>query len=171
MADWLGTTLLGAMSAVLLVSGIMAYRGTYVSWLALKSFFPGWPGLAGLYLGIAFADVLLMRALLDAALDGPLLLGIVYLLLFGILVASAMIGLIGMFWLPRFLLPLWVRETIDEIRRGEDPLSQALRPGGSLYGRLGVPRPRPPRPRGQGGSRRRSTERTVWRARRQPPRR
>lgn len=139
VSDWLPMAILGAMSAVLIVSGVLAYRHKYVAWLALKSFFPGWPGLAGLYLGIAFAAMLVLSTMLDAATGGNALIGLAVLVLFAVFVLSLITGIVGMFWLPRFLLPAWVKETIDEIRRGDDPLSRDLRPGGRLHGRLGVP--------------------------------
>ncbi|WP_189349162.1 hypothetical protein [Zhihengliuella salsuginis] len=127
------------MSAVLIVSGVMAYRQKYVAWLALKSFFPGWPGLAGLYLGIAIATILVLNSILDAATAGNLLLGLAVLVLFAVFVLCLVTGIVGMFWLPRFLLPRWVEDMVEEIRRGDDPLSRDLRPGGRLHGRLGVP--------------------------------
>lgn len=148
MDDWIQMTVLGAMSVVLIVSGILAYRDKYVAWLALKSFFPGWPGLAGLYLGIAFASLLVLSVLMDVASRENPLLGLLVLVLFAVFVVSLLTGIIGMFWLPKFLLPAWIQETVDEIRRGDDPLSRDLRPGGKLHGRLGVPRSlQPPRPR------------------------
>lgn len=52
---------------------------------------------------------------------------------------SLLLGILSLFWLPRFLLPQWIKDDIKEIRRGDDLLSQALKPGGSLHGRLGVP--------------------------------
>ena len=37
------------------IAGILAYRGRYQAWLMLKgSLMPGWPGLASLYLEVAF---------------------------------------------------------------------------------------------------------------------
>lgn len=140
---------LGAMSAVLIVTGVMAYRQKYVAWLALKSFFPGWPGLAGLYLGIAFATILVLNSMLDAATGGNLLLGLAVLALFAVFVLCLVTGIVGMFWLPRFLLPRWVRDMVEEIRRGDDPLSRDLRPGGRLHGRLGAPGPARVRTRGK----------------------
>ncbi|GHD04242.1 hypothetical protein GCM10008096_11330 [Zhihengliuella salsuginis] len=139
MSDWLPMAILGTMSAVLIVSGVMAYRQKYVAWLALKSFFPGWPGLAGLYLGIAIATILVLNSILDAATAGNLLLGLAVLVLFAVFVLCLVTGIVGMFWLPRFLLPRWVEDMVEEIRRGDDPLSRDLRPGGRLHGRLGVP--------------------------------
>ncbi|WP_349828625.1 hypothetical protein [Brevibacterium litoralis] len=141
--DLVPTAVLSVMSLVLVVSGVMAYREKYVSWLILKSFFPGWPGLAGLYLGIAFGSLLVLNTLMDSEVArGNIPLSL--LVLFGVMVLGLVIGIVGMFWLPRFLLPRWVKETSDEIRRGDDPLSRDLRPGGKLYGRLGRPVPRPP---------------------------
>ncbi|MBG6085462.1 hypothetical protein [Zhihengliuella flava] len=144
MDDWIQITILGVMSVVLIASGILAYRNKYVAWLALKSFFPGWPGLAGLYLGIAFASLLVLSVLMDVATRGNPLLGLVVLVLFAVFVTSLLTGIVGMFWLPKFLLPKWIEEMADEIRRGDDPLSRDLRPGGKLHGRLGVPRAQQP---------------------------
>ncbi|GAA3697866.1 hypothetical protein GCM10022377_08470 [Zhihengliuella alba] len=127
------------IGGVSFVSGVLAYRGKYVAWLALKSFFPGWPGLAGLYIGAAILSGAGAAVILQAMPEGNIVRALLGLLLIFTMIAGAIIGIIGMFWLPRFMLPQWVKDTIDEIKRGEDPLSQALRPGGSLYGRLGNP--------------------------------
>ncbi|MFC4333801.1 hypothetical protein [Salininema proteolyticum] len=143
MNDWTPMAVLGAMSAVLIVSGVLAYRQKYVAWLALKSFLPGWPGLAGLYLGMAFAAILVLKSMLDIGVEGNAVLALAYLVLFAVFALSLAIGIIGMFWLPHFLLPRWVKEMVDEIERGEDPLSRDLRPGGRLHGRLGVPKTMP----------------------------
>jgi hypothetical protein len=126
----------GVMGLISFVSGILAYQGRYKSWLVLKSFlFPGWPGLAGLYLGLGLLMIALAAPLL--AVNAPGWVMAVWL----VITAPAMVtGIIAMFWLPRFLWPRWLKDTEDEIRRGEDALSQALKPGGSLYGRLGRPR-------------------------------
>lgn len=122
-----------AFGAVNFVAGILAYRGRYRGWLILKGFFlPGWPGLASLYLGIAF--MLIGAGPMVLAYAPPLLLLAHFFLLF----TSLVVGIIAMFWLPAFMLPGWVRETRRKIKSGEDRLSQALAPGGALYRRLGV---------------------------------
>ncbi|WP_102160559.1 hypothetical protein [Zhihengliuella halotolerans] len=130
---------LSSMSAILVVSGVMAYRGKYVMWLALKSFFPGWVGLASLYLGIAFMGLSIFMVLEELdILHGPIMT-LIGLAMAGATFVCLPIGIIGFFWLPRFMLPKWIKETEERIARGEDKLSQALRPGGSLYGRWGQP--------------------------------
>lgn len=60
-------------------------------------------------------------------------------LLLVVAVVGMVMGVAGMFWLPSFFLPAWIKQTRERMRRGEDALSQAMRPGGALYGRLGVP--------------------------------
>lgn len=125
---------MAVIGAILVVSGYFAYRGKYVAWMLMKSFLPGWPGLAGLFLGIWMILFPVVGWLIDVAKPlGALVVVFVWF-------PSLLLGIIGMFWLPRFLLPQWIKDDIEEIRRGEDPLSQALKPGGSLYGRLGVPK-------------------------------
>jgi len=126
----------GVMGLISFVAGILAYRGKYKSWLVLKSFlFPGWIGLASLYLGLAL--MMLGLAAFLQFIDAP---GFVMALWLVITAPAMVIGIIGFLWLPRFLWPQWLKDTEDEIRRGEDPLSQAMKPGGSLYGKLGRPR-------------------------------
>lgn len=132
------------LGALLIVSGYFAYRGKYVAWLQLKSILPGWPGLAGLYLGIWMVLFPVVGWLLEVAKP----LGAVVAVFAWL--PSLLLGLIGLFWLPRFLLPQWIKDDIEEIRRGEDPLSQALKPGGSLYGKLGVPKDQWPENQGPG---------------------
>lgn len=135
-----------AFGLVNFIAGILAYRGRYRAWLILKgSFLPGWPGLASLYLGVAF---LLIGS-------GPLVLAyappILQLAHFFLLFPSLAVGIIAMFWLPSFMLPEWVKETRRKIKKGEDRLSQALAPGGALYRRLGVdPEHQPGANRAQG---------------------
>lgn len=45
---------------VLVVSGVLAYTGHYRGWLMLKSLLPGWPGLAGGFLGLFVLLMLLL---------------------------------------------------------------------------------------------------------------
>lgn len=154
----LGFAIAVGLGVLLVVSGVLAYTGHYKGWLMLKSFLPGWPGLAGGFIGV----MILLAVFLPMV--GDALPPALYLLLAAVLFGSMIIGIIGMFWLPRFLLPGWIREQQEEMRRGEDAFSQAMRPGGALHGRLGV-RPedrrddpdldppasgRPPGPRGTG---------------------
>lgn len=132
--ETLGPLLAVLFGLVLLISGILAYTGRYRSWLVLKSFLPGWPGLAGGYIGAMVLLAMFAVPVLDV-LPAPL-----SFLLAVLLFACLLIGIIGMFWLPRFLLPPWIREQQDQMRRGEDRFSQAMKPGGALHGRLGVDR-------------------------------
>lgn len=128
--------MVGVIGLIGFVAGILAYQGKYKSWLVLKSFlFPGWPGLAGLYLGLAM--MMFGLAAFLQVIDAP---GIVMALWLVITAPSAVIGIIAMFWLPRFLWPQWLKDTENEMRRGEDRFSQAMKPGGALYGKLGRPR-------------------------------
>ncbi|NUL46153.1 hypothetical protein F7P69_13255 [Cellulosimicrobium funkei] len=126
---YLFSTVLGVL---LVVSGILAYTGKYRAWLMLKSFLSGWPGLAGGYIGVMILLALYLP------LIGESLPPILFLLAAAFTFLSMAIGIIGMFWLPSFLLPAWIKETRDRMKRGEDELSQALKPGGTLHGRLGV---------------------------------
>ncbi|MFC7400858.1 hypothetical protein [Citricoccus sp. GCM10030269] len=134
----LGFAIAVGLGVLLVASGVLAYTGHYKGWLMLKSFLPGWPGLAGGYIGVMILLAVFLPLVGDAM--PPLL----FLVFAAVLFVSMLIGIIGMFWMPRFLLPQWVKETQDEMRRGEDTFSQAMRPGGALYGRLGVPRDEAP---------------------------
>jgi hypothetical protein len=83
----------GIMGAVCFVAGIMAYQGRYTSWLVLKSFlFPGWVGLASLYLGVALMMFGLARFLL--AVEAPGFVMTLWLLVTG---PSVVIGMVGFF--------------------------------------------------------------------------
>lgn len=133
MEDNLPAYLFGtALGILLVVSGILAYTGKYRAWLMLKSFFPGWPGLAGGYIGV------FMLLALYLPLIGESLPPILFLLAAAVTFLSLALGIIGMFWLPNFLLPQWIREQKRRMARGEDKFSQAMKPGGALHGRLGV---------------------------------
>lgn len=115
------------------VAGILAYRGRYRAWLVLKgSFLPGRPGLASLYLGLAF--MLIGVGPLVLAFAPPL----VQLVHFFLLFPTLAVGIVAMFWLPSVMLPAWVKDTRRKIASGEDRLSRALAPGGVLHGRLVV---------------------------------
>lgn len=128
----LGFAIAVGLGVLLVVSGILAYTGKYKGWLMLKSFLPGWPGLAGGFIGVMILLAVFMP------LAGDALPPVLFLLLAAVLFCSMLLGIVGMFWLPRFLLPGWIREQQEEMRRGEDAFSQAMRPGGALHGRLGV---------------------------------
>jgi hypothetical protein len=132
--ETLGPLVAVVFGLILVISGVLAYTGRYRSWLMLKSFLPGWPGLAGGYIGLMVLLAVFVQPLIDT-LPGPLLL-VVAAVAFG----SMLLGIIGMFWLPRLLLPGWIREQQDQMVRGEDRFSRATRPGGALHGRLGVDR-------------------------------
>lgn len=122
-----------AIGLVNLISRIQAYRGRYRAWLMLKeAFFPGWPGLASLYLGVAFSLMSVAPLVMD---HGPPLLK---LIVFFTLFPSLALGIIAMFWLPSFMLPAWIKETRRKMKAGEDQFSKDMAPGGVLYGRLGV---------------------------------
>lgn len=130
-----------AIGLVNLVGGIQAYRGHYRAWLILKgALVPGWPGLASLYLGVAFTMMSVAPLVMD---HGPPLLK---LIVFFTLFPSLVLGIIAMFWLPSFMLPAWIKETRRKMKAGEDQFSKDMAPGGVLYRRLGVdPEFQPPR--------------------------
>lgn len=132
--DVLPALTLASLVLILIVGGLLAYRGHFKGWLMLKSIFPGWPGLAQLYLGVGLGCVL-MYGLLK-----PYLPPLVVLLVAAVAFMGMVLGILGMFWLPSFLLPDWIKHAREEMRRGEDPYSQAMKPGGVLHGRLGVRR-------------------------------
>lgn len=140
-----GPWVAAAIGLVNLVAGIQAYRGRYRAWLMLKgALFPGWPGLASLYLGVAFTLIGVSSWVMD---HGPSALKF---MLFILLFPTLVLGIIAMFWLPPMLLPAWVKETRRKFKSGQDRLSQAMAPGGALYRRLGVdPENQPRTPPGQ----------------------
>ncbi|NUL46924.1 hypothetical protein F7P69_17215 [Cellulosimicrobium funkei] len=144
-ADQWAPWVIGILGGVTFISGILAYQGRYKSWLVLKSFLaPGWAGLASLYLGMGL--LLIGAGGFAASTDLP---DVIVVVCGALGFPSLVLGIIGFFWLPRFLWPRWLKDTQQEMDRGEDKLSQAMKPGGALYGRLGRPpgqAPHPPSP-------------------------
>lgn len=145
MSDQWTLVAAGLFGLFLFVGGVLAYRGTYRAWLVLKgAFLPGWIGLSGLYIGLALMMVPFIGPVLDSA---PPILVLVFAAVFFL---SMVVGLLAVFWLPGFLLPGWVKDSRERMRRGEDRYSQAMRPGGALHGRLSDD-PRTPVPPAAGG--------------------
>lgn len=107
----------------LLVCGLGMYTNKWPVLLVVDGFLPGQGGLAATYIGawtatLPFGDWWL-------SWDIPVLPGILSLLN----TACLVIGLVGCFWMPRFMQPTWIKELDDRIKRGEDAYSlKYLRP-------------------------------------------
>ncbi|MBT1003528.1 hypothetical protein KIH31_13030 [Paenarthrobacter sp. DKR-5] len=98
----------------LFVCGILLYRKIWLGLLALNSVAPGQPGLAATYIGAWLATLPFGNWWLSWHIPVlPALLSFANL-------ACLVIGIVGCFWMPRFMQPRWLRETNDAIKRGED---------------------------------------------------
>ncbi|MDK1359697.1 hypothetical protein QNO00_05375 [Arthrobacter sp. zg-Y1219] len=105
--------------------GILTYRKKFLRFLAVDDFFPGKPSLATTYLGtfimlIASAHFVSVADL--EALTVP----------FGLaLFTSWLLGVGGIFWMPKFLQPAWMKEADRLMARGEDLFAKRFLQGGS----------------------------------------
>lgn len=95
-------------SLVFLTWGVLSYTGLWKGWIRVRRGYGSTIGFASLWLGLAFAVG--TSAIAIGASSGP-----VFLVLSGIAAALLAVAMIGMFWLPRFVLPEWFR-----VLRGDD---------------------------------------------------
>lgn len=93
-----------AAAAALIVAGVTAYRGLWRRWAFAKPVFSYAIGFGTLYLGIGFGligvtQIFAMR---------PQPLWATTLVYVG--AAAILLGVLSLFWFPRFLTPRWFRE-------------------------------------------------------------
>ena len=107
------------------VGGVLLYTKKFVGLLVLDSFMPGKPSLATTFLG---AWLLLMApAHFVRETDIDALIMPYSILTLGCLA----IGLMGWFWMPKFLQPRWMKEGAELEARGEDPYTKRFLSGES----------------------------------------
>lgn len=100
----LGATVFSLIFGVIcLVLGVAAYTGRDKAWMITRSVLPGQSGPALLYLGIFFFFLPIALAVMD------ILPPILSLLFSTSVLACLFIGVLGFFWLPRFMHPRWMR--------------------------------------------------------------
>ncbi|SDQ96683.1 hypothetical protein SAMN04489742_3288 [Arthrobacter crystallopoietes] len=105
----------------LLVCGLGMYTKKWPILIFADAFLPGHPGLAATYIGAWMATLPFGSWWLSW--NVPVLPGVLSLLS----TVCMVIGLVGCFWMPRFMQPAWLKETEDEIKRGEDAYSLEYR--------------------------------------------
>lgn len=127
----------------LIVASIATIRRTWTFLVVGDGFLPGKPSLAMLPIGVFLMGIAVDDALLDLPQPAAGLVGLV-------LTACLALGLLGCFFVPRFLQPRWMRESDDRIRNGTDAFSLKYGPtDGQTDGQEGghrdaAPRDRPP---------------------------
>lgn len=101
----------------LLICGLGMYTNRWPVLLAVDGFFPGQAGLAATYIGIWMIMTTFSPLWLSS--DAPIVAGLLSL----VSLASLVVGIVGCFWMPRFMQPAWIEELDDRIARGEDAFS------------------------------------------------
>ncbi|MGV0110287.1 MULTISPECIES: hypothetical protein [unclassified Arthrobacter] len=123
----------------LIVASIATIRRTWTFLVVGDGFLPGKPSLAMLPIGVFLVGIAVDDALLDLPQPAAGLVGLV-------LTACLALGLLGCFFMPRFLQPRWMRESDDRIRNGTDAFSRKYGPTDGQEGgqQDGAPRDRTP---------------------------
>ncbi|MDI9890380.1 hypothetical protein [Microbacterium sp. IEGM 1404] len=99
----------GLLGGILfLAGGIVAYTGTWKGWIRVRRGFGATIGFAWLWIGLAL--LVGAAALLVESASRP-----AFFVLIGVAAVLLSVGAVGLFWLPRFLLPAWFR-----VLRGDD---------------------------------------------------
>lgn len=107
----------------LVVCGLGMYTGKWPVLLAVDGFFPGQAGLAATYIGACMVLATFSPLWLDRD-DIPVLQAILSL----VSLLCMIIGLVGCFWMPRFMQPGWMKEMDEQMARGEDLYSLTFGP-------------------------------------------
>jgi hypothetical protein len=95
------TVWVGLIGALIAIAGVLAYAGVWRSW-AVRSTWSN-NGFMMLYIGLCALFVATGQAAHDEQALG------LAALLFVLAAASAVIGIVSWFWLPKFLTPRWFR--------------------------------------------------------------
>lgn len=92
--------------------GILAYTGVWKGWIRVVRGFGSTIGFACLWVGLAFLAGVLASAVDGTSAVASTILFVVAAILLGITV-------VGLFWLPQFLLPRWYRVLRGEANAAE----------------------------------------------------
>ncbi|MCC9192694.1 hypothetical protein LOC59_03365 [Arthrobacter sp. zg-Y916] len=112
--EWALSAILFLLGIVPFVGGVLLYTNKFVGLLVLDNFMPGKPSLATTFLGAWLLLMAPSEFVLQTGIDALIVpYGIV-------LLGCLAIGLMGWFWMPRFMQPRWMKEGDKVEARGED---------------------------------------------------
>lgn len=98
---------------LIMVPGLLVYNGRFRHYRkGLNTMWTGEPALASTYLGAALIGIPVMGMVIrsdNLQIFGLLLVPAVFL--------SLAIGILGNFWMPRFMKPRWIKDADDEAKR------------------------------------------------------
>ena len=90
------------MSAIFICSGAAAYSGLWKGWLRIRRGYGATVGFSWLWIGLGLSvGVIGMQCASQ--------LRLLFIVAGALAAILLVIGAVGMFWLPRFLLPRWYR--------------------------------------------------------------
>lgn len=112
--QWALSAILFFLGIVPFVGGVLLYTKKFVGLLVLDRFMPGKPSLAQTFIGAWLLLMAPSEFVLQSDIDA-------LIVPYGILLFSCLaIGLLGCYWMPKFLQPRWMKEGDKLEARGED---------------------------------------------------
>ncbi|MEB7503569.1 hypothetical protein [Arthrobacter koreensis] len=110
---------------IVFTGGLLLYTKKFVGLLVLDSFMPGKPSLAQTYIGAWLLLMAPSEFVLQSDIDA-LIVPYSFVLL-----GCLALGLLGCFWMPKFLQPKWMKEGDKLEARGKDPFTKRFYNGES----------------------------------------
>lgn len=108
--------LIAMIGPLFIAGGVLAYTGVWKGWIRVRRGYGSTIGFAWFWLGLAFTIGALATAVDDIS-------AAIATLVLVIAVIPFLVALVGLFWLPTFLLPSWYRV----LRGDRDAVKQAQR--------------------------------------------
>ena len=99
---------------VVFTGGVLVYTRKFVGLLILDRFMPGKPSLATTFLGAWLLLMAPQHFVNESGIDALIMP------YSALLLACLAIGLMGWYWMPKFLQPKWMKEGDKLEARGED---------------------------------------------------
>lgn len=96
------------------IGGVLVYTRKFVGLLILDRFMPGKPSLATTFLGAWLLLMAPQHFVNESGIDALIMP------YSALLLACLAIGLMGWYWMPKFLQPKWMKEGDKLEARGED---------------------------------------------------
>lgn len=116
--DWALFAVMFPLGLLAFIGGLLVYLKKYVHLVVLDDFSTGKPSLACTFLGMW---VMLLPAANFREITANEVIFIPYALL---TFACQGIGILGWFWMPKFMQPAWMKEGDRLIARGEDQFTK-----------------------------------------------
>ncbi|WP_404320521.1 hypothetical protein [Arthrobacter luteolus] len=112
--QWALSAILFLLGIVPFVGGVLLYTKKFIALLILDSFMPGKPSLATTFLGAWLLLMAPQHFVNETGIDALIMP------YSALLLGCLAIGLMGWFWMPKFLQPKWMKEGDKLEARGED---------------------------------------------------